>query len=186
MMELHMMELFMMKEAELFLYAVLLGFFLGVMNQVLALLRRLWHHKTVVTAIGDVLFWTIAGTLLITMVYQENDGRFRGYFLIGIGVGVIMSRRRKKRSTGAFSVMIIVIAFLMVMAIQIGRLKEKDAAYAAQEKELQQQYDEEQARAENIDDMAAYMKSNEYIEDVAKSKLGLAYENEIIFKERED
>ena len=79
--------------------------------------------------------------------------------------------------------MVIVIAFLMVMTIQIGRLKEKDATYAVQEKELQQQYEEEQARAEKIDETAAYMKSNEYIEDVAKSKLGLAYENEIIFKE---
>ena len=97
-----------------------------------------------------------------------------------------MSGRRRKNSTGALSVMVIVIAFLMVMTIQIGRLKEKDAAYAAQEKELQQQYEEEQARAEKIDETAAYMKSNEYIEDVAKSKLGLAYENEIIFKERED
>ena len=82
--------------------------------------------------------------------------------------------------------MVIVIAFLMVMTIQIGRLKEMDAAYAAQEKELQQQYEEAQARAEKLDETAAYMKSNEYIEDVAKSKLGLAYENEIIFKERED
>lgn len=97
-----------------------------------------------------------------------------------------MSGRRRKNSTGALSVMVIVIAFLMVMTIQIGRLKEKDATYAAQEKELQQQYEEEQARAEKIDETAAYMKSNEYIEDVAKSKLGLAYENEIIFKERED
>lgn len=97
-----------------------------------------------------------------------------------------MSRRRRKNSIGALSVMVIVIAFLMVMTIQIGRLKEKDATYAAQEKELQQQYEEEQARAEKIDETAAYMKSNEYIEDVAKSKLGLAYENEIIFKERED
>ena len=50
-----------------------------------------------------------------------------------------MSRRRRKNSTGALSVMVIVIAFLMVMTIQIGRLKEKDATYAAQEKELQQE-----------------------------------------------
>jgi cell division protein DivIC len=34
--------------------------------------------------------------------------------------------------------------------------------------------------------METYMNSSEYIEDVAKSKLGLAYENEIIFKEKEE
>lgn len=98
-----------------------------------------------------------------------------------------MSVRRKRRnSTGAVSVLVIVIAFLSVMTIQIGRLKDKDATYAAQERELQQQYEHETERAEEIDNLAAYMQSNDYVEDVAKSKLGLAYENEIIFKERED
>ena len=29
------------------------------------------------------------------------------------------------------------------------------------------------------------MKTSQYIEDVAKSKLGLTYKNEIIFKEKE-
>lgn len=98
-----------------------------------------------------------------------------------------MGRQRKKRnSTGAVSVLVIVIAFLSVMTVQIGRLKEKDAAYALKEKELQQQYEQETERAVEINELAAYMKTNEYIEDVAKSKLGLAYENEIIFKEQED
>ena len=35
-----------------------------------------------------------------------------------------------------------------------------------------------------IDDLETYMKSSQYIEDVAKSKLGLTYKNEIIFKEK--
>lgn len=60
----------------------------------------------------------------------------------------------------------------------------KDAEYAAKEKELQQQYEEETERSTEIDDLETYMKSSQYIEDVAKSKLGLTYKNEIIFKEK--
>ena len=33
-----------------------------------------------------------------------------------------------------------------------------------------------------VDQLEAYMQTNEYIEEVAKSKLGLAYANEIILK----
>ena len=48
-----------------------------------------------------------------------------------------------------------------------------------------QQYEDETERAAELDELEEYMGSSEYIEDVAKSKLGLTYENEIIFKESE-
>ena len=51
--------------------------------------------------------------------------------------------------------------------------------------ELMQQYEDETERAAELDELEEYMGSSEYIEDVAKSKLGLTYENEIIFKEGE-
>ena len=76
------------------------------------------------------------------------------------------------------------LAFLVVMTVQICRIRSKDAEYAAKEKELQQQYEEENERSTEIDDLETYMKSSQYIEDVAKSKLGLTYKNEIIFKEK--
>jgi cell division protein DivIC len=81
---------------------------------------------------------------------------------------------------------IIVLAFLVVMTIQIVNIKAKDAEYEAKENELLQEYQEETQRSSELDDMETYMNSSEYIEDVAKSKLGLTYKNEIIFKEKED
>ena len=41
---------------------------------------------------------------------------------------------------------------------------------------------------EELDELEKYMniENREFVEDIAKSKLGLAYENEIIFKEREE
>lgn len=51
--------------------------------------------------------------------------------------------------------------------------------------QLEKRYTEESERAEEIENMQQYMQSDQYIEDIAKSKLGLAYDNEIIFKEKD-
>ena len=40
-----------------------------------------------------------------------------------------------------------------------------------QKKKLQQQYEEETERSTEIDDLETYMKSSQYIEDVAKTSL---------------
>ena len=96
-----------------------------------------------------------------------------------------MSRRRVKRRGGTLSVSIIVIAFLVVMIVQVVQLKQKEAAYAQQKAELEKQYTEESGRSDEIQGLEQYMQSDQYIEDIAKSKLGLAYDNEIIFKEKD-
>ena len=95
-----------------------------------------------------------------------------------------MSKRRAKRRGGTLSVSIIVIAFLVVMVVQVVQLKQKES-YAAQKAELEKQYTKESERADEIESMQQYMQSDQYIEDIAKSKLGLAYDNEIIFKEKD-
>lgn len=98
-----------------------------------------------------------------------------------------MSKRRAKRRGGTLSVSIIVIAFLVVMVVQVVQLKQKESTYAAQKAELEKQYTKESERADEIESMQQYMQSDQYIEieDIAKSKLGLAYDNEIIFKEKD-
>ena len=48
--------------------------------------------------------------------------------------------------------------------------------------ELAQQIEEEKARAKEIDELEKYVSTDEYVEEVAKDKLGLVHENEIIFK----
>ena len=95
-------------------------------------------------------------------------------------------KRKQRRKSGAVSIAVIVLAFLVVMAVQICRIKAKDTEYAAKEQELKQEYEEETQRASEIDDLETYMNSSEYVEDVAKSKLGLTYKNEIIFKEKKE
>ena len=43
--------------------------------------------------------------------------------------------------------------------------------------------DQEMQRTEELKELATYTKTKKYAEEVAKDKLGLVYENEIIFKD---
>ena len=95
-------------------------------------------------------------------------------------------RRSSKKRGGTLSVAVIVVAFLIVMIFQIVQLKNKETAYAQQTAELNKQLKEETERTDEINALADYMQSDQYIEDMAKSKLGPAYDNEIIFKEKEN
>lgn len=91
-------------------------------------------------------------------------------------------RRKKKHNPGTVSIVIIVLAFLVVMSFQIYKLKEKDKILAEREAMLQQQLTEELERAEELEDLDRYTRSMEYIKEMA-NRLGLVFENEIIFKE---
>ena len=68
------------------------------------------------------------------------------------------------------------------MSIQILKLKEKDDLLKEREDLLVQQLEAEQQRAEELDELDLYTRSMDYIKDMA-NKLGLVFENEIIFKE---
>lgn len=94
-------------------------------------------------------------------------------------------RRKKKRNPGTISIICIVLVFLVVMSIQIYKLKEKDALLAEKEALLLEQVTEEEERAEELEELDAYTKSMEYIKEMA-NKLGLVFENEIIFKESDE
>ena len=97
-----------------------------------------------------------------------------------------MSERTKRRrqSNGMISISLIVLVFLVVMGVQIVKLKEQEKNYAKQESQLKEQLAGETQRAEELSVLEKYMQTTSYIEDVAKNKLGLVYENEIIYKEK--
>ena len=91
-------------------------------------------------------------------------------------------KRRSGRNTGAMSIVFIVIVFVVVMSIQIFKLKQKDKLLIEREQNLEQQLEQEEQRAEELKELNLYTGSMEYIKDMA-NKMGLVFENEIIFKE---
>lgn len=93
------------------------------------------------------------------------------------------SSQQANRS-GKACVTLIVLAMAGIMSVQIVNLYKKDQQLIAQEKVLEKQKEGELERQEEIEAYDAYTKTQEYVEDIAKSKLGLVYKDEIIFKEK--
>lgn len=93
--------------------------------------------------------------------------------------------QKKKYSTGTIGIVFIVLIFLVVMSIQIYKLKEKEALLIEREQALEQQLAEEMERAEELEELDLYTRTMEYIKEMA-NKMGLVFENEIIFKESDE
>ena len=83
--------------------------------------------------------------------------------------------QRHKRSVLAVSAVVLLL-FAVVSANSI--------SLRAKEQDLEQQIKKEKARAEEIEELREYVGTDQYVEDVARDKLGLVHENEIILKEK--
>lgn len=75
--------------------------------------------------------------------------------------------------------------FMMIMVVGVNSysLRQKQEKYILREQELQQQIDAQLQRTEELKELATYTKTKKYAEEIAKDKLGLVYDNEIIFKD---
>lgn len=76
----------------------------------------------------------------------------------------------------------VIVMLAVILSVGSISLHEKNKNYKAQEAELEAQLAKEEARAEEIDELEEYVGTDEYVEDVAKEKLGLIYPNEILFR----
>ena len=76
----------------------------------------------------------------------------------------------------------IVAVLLIGLLLESQKLSQQNAAYTAKKSELEQQIKDEEVRAGEIENMEDYVDTTEYIEQVAREKLGLVYSDEIIFQ----
>ena len=84
---------------------------------------------------------------------------------------------------GMLLVTTVVLMMLIVVAVKSVELREKRASYAVREEALQRGIEAEQARTEDIAEYEKYTQTKKYVEEIAREKLGLVYEGEIIFKD---
>lgn len=92
-------------------------------------------------------------------------------------------RRRHQNRFSLFLVSLVVLMIMVVVAVRSVELQRKIAGYDTQIASLSAQIDSETARAEEIEEYRKYTQTKAYVEEVAKDKLGLVYEGEILFKE---
>lgn len=98
-----------------------------------------------------------------------------------------MSRRRKKRKksrTGVFLLLICVI--LGTISYSRAKLNRTRAALLTRQQEVQQKLDDEKERTEQIEELATYVQTKKYVEDMAREKFGLVYKDEIIYEGSEN
>lgn len=81
-----------------------------------------------------------------------------------------------------FSISAVILVLAITLSVASISLHKKNNEYKAQEAELEAQLEAEKARAEEIQELEEYVGTDEYVEDVAKEKLGLVYPNEILFE----
>lgn len=99
--------------------------------------------------------------------------------------GRAISRARRRVKKHRFSVIVItcVLALLTTMfAVKGVSLQAKKRDYQAQAQELELQLQDAQAKKEEINELEKYVGTDEYIAEIAKEKLGLVYEGEILFE----
>ena len=70
-----------------------------------------------------------------------------------------------------------------VVLIKSSELREKRDYYAEKERQLDADIAYEEQRAEEIADYETYTQTKAYVEEVARDRLGLVYEGEILFKD---
>lgn len=94
----------------------------------------------------------------------------------------VVFRKRRQNHFAMFLVTTVVFMLLVVVSIKSAQLEEKRAVYRLRETALQEQIDAENERAEQIEEYRKYTQTKKYVEEVAKEKLGLVNEGEIIYK----
>ncbi|MBO4396585.1 MAG: septum formation initiator family protein [Eubacterium sp.] len=90
--------------------------------------------------------------------------------------------KTRRRRTGLYLVILMVLLFVITMGFQGMSLSADCEKLSAEQAELEARKKELEEERDEIRDKAEYMKTDAYIEDLAREKFGLAYDDEIIFK----
>ncbi|MCR4787076.1 MAG: septum formation initiator family protein [Lachnospiraceae bacterium] len=92
-------------------------------------------------------------------------------------------RRKRHNRTAKLLIGFVVVLVLVVTGIQCNELRQRRDYYAEKEMQLSAEIEAEEERAEEISEYETYTHTKAYIEEIARNKLGLVYEGEILFKD---
>ncbi len=91
-------------------------------------------------------------------------------------------RRKRKSKVSVIAISLVVMMLSAVITYKSIELKAKNEAYIQREESLSRQIEDELERKAELEEYEKYVQTKKYVEEVAREKLGLVYENEIIFK----
>lgn len=94
-------------------------------------------------------------------------------------------RKRQQNRFSMFLVSLVVIMIMVVFAVKSIDVQQKIEAKRERAAFLQERIAEEESRAEYIEQFEKEVKTKGYIESVARDKLDLIYEDEVLFKKHQ-
>ena len=98
-------------------------------------------------------------------------------------------KKRKKRNSqnkiAMLSITFVVAVLFIAMMTKSLKLQQQISDYRTEIKAVESQMEEEKERTKEIDEIKERMDTDEYVAEVAREKLGLVKDNEIVFKEQE-
>ena len=92
-------------------------------------------------------------------------------------------RRRNQNRFSMFLVSLVVVMIMVVVAVKSVDLRQKIDARVQEEEQLDRQIEAERVRKQEIEEFGKEVQTKGYMENIAREKLGLVYEGEIMFKE---
>ena len=92
-------------------------------------------------------------------------------------------KKNKDNRMAKLLIVLVVCAMFLVVSVSSINLHNKLVDLRTKEQDIQRQIDEEEARRLEIEEYEKYTHTMGYVEDIAKDRLGLVYEGEIVFKE---
>ena len=91
-------------------------------------------------------------------------------------------RKKMRKHLGSLAIVGVVIMMICFVSVAGVGLRIQNDHKQQRIEELEKQIAGEEKRAEEIEEYGKYVQTKKYAEEVAKEKLGLVYEDEIIFK----
>lgn len=86
---------------------IITGILIGVLFDIFRILRKSFHTSDIITYIQDILFWLLAGSIMLFSIFTFNHGEIRSYVFIGILIGIAIYMLVISRFFIKFSVAII-------------------------------------------------------------------------------
>ena len=77
-------------QAYLFLNFILVGVIIGLLFDFFRILRKSFSTKDFVTYIEDIIFWILAGLILLYSICTFSNGEIRLFMVLGIGIGILI------------------------------------------------------------------------------------------------
>ena len=91
--------------------------------------------------------------------------------------------KQRKSIAGMVTISIVVACMIISLLLQRKEINDNIKSYSARYEMLQDSIEEEKEHVKEIEKLKEYIQTAEYIANIAREKLGMVKENEIIFSE---